>query len=160
VQPWGGLPKRADQTQTAGDGLFYFLDLPAGDYTLIASQPGSGTRYGAAQTTAAVTHTNGDINMTTVDLAMPPTTLKGQITGPSLDDGSVGPVLMAQVQVQGSGESTFSDSEGQYLLAGLETGQRTVRVSAQGYQRVERTIEFAQAGSERVVNIALALLTP
>jgi hypothetical protein len=154
------IPKRSDQTQTAVDGIFYFLDLPPGVYMFIASQPGFGTRYGTVQTTVAVTHTNGNINMATVDIALPPTTLKGQITGPSLDDGSVGPVLMAQVQVKGSGESTFSDSKGQYLLAGLETGPRTVRVSAQGYQGVERTVEFTQAGTERIVNIALASSTP
>jgi hypothetical protein len=40
------LAKRLDRTSTATDGYFHFLDLPDGDYTLIASLPGVGIRYG------------------------------------------------------------------------------------------------------------------
>jgi hypothetical protein len=149
--------KRREQTRTAADGIFYFLDLPDGAYTLTASLSGSGSRYGAAQVTTAVSSPNGAIDLATADMALPPTTLRGQITGPSLDDGASEPVFMAEVRVKGSGERAFSDSDGQYLLAGLEVGERTISVSARGYATTEKTVQLDQAGTEQFLNFTLVL---
>ena len=86
----------ADRTQAAADGLFFFVDLPAGAYTLSASLVGVSTRYGRGQTTATVTSSNGNSTLATADIAIPSTTIRGQITGPGLDGDGSTPVAMAQ----------------------------------------------------------------
>ena len=82
---------------------------------------------------------------------------RGQITGPSLDGDGSTPVAMAAVQVRGSGELTYSDSTGNYLLAGLERGTRVLTFAAQGYQTREQTMTFSEVGEEQVLNVILTL---
>jgi hypothetical protein len=148
---WAAMDERPDRTNTAADGHFYFLDLPDGDYTLSASLPGSGTRYDTVQAQATVSRdSDGNIAMVTVDMALPPTALKGQITDQSSGDA----VLMAEVRVKGSGERAFSDAGGRYLLAGLEAGERTVAFSAPGHTPVSRTVQLSQG---ETVELAVAL---
>jgi hypothetical protein len=151
--------KRRDLTQSAVDGIFYFLNLPDGDYTLTAAFPGLGTRYGTAGATATVTSNADNIDLVTTEIALPPTTVKGQISGPSLDDDGSGPVVLAAVRVRRSGEQTHTDDAGHYLLTGLEIGQRTLFVSARGYQTAEQTVTLNQAGAEQTLNFTLALPT-
>lgn len=141
---WAVMEERPDRTRTAVDGHFHLLDLPDGDYNLTASLPGSGTRYGTAQAAATVSRdAQGSITMATADIALPPTALKGQIT----DQASGEPLVMAEVRVKGSGERTFSDGQGQYLLTSLEAGERTVLVSARGYETAIRTARLTQGGT-------------
>lgn len=140
------LVRRPDRTRTGADGFFYFADLPAGNYTLVASLPQLGSRYGAGTSKPLEVKTpDEDTLKTTVEL--PPTTLRGRIID---TDGK--PIGMAEVRIQGSGERTFSsggdesapeNEKGWYRLVGLEAGkvkigegkgQRTVLVSAQGYE--------------------------
>ena len=145
------LTERPDQTLTATDGHFHFMDLPNGQYTLVASMPDSGSRYGTAQTQLSVSrNASGHIVMAVADIALPPTTIKGKVTGP----GSTN-VMMAKIQVQGSGEQTFSDSQGRYLLTGIETGNRTILVSAQGLQSNSRPVTLGSAGLVQTVDFNL-----
>jgi Carboxypeptidase regulatory-like domain len=137
---WQAMTERADRTHTANDGSFHFLDLPDGRYTLTVSLLGAGTRYGLAQSTVAVSRQGERIQRATADIALPPTTLKGQIK-----NAEGAPVIMAKVQVAGSGESTFSDSQGNYLLTGLQSGQRMVTVTAQGYELISQGTPLSQA---------------
>jgi len=153
---WDTMIERPDRTQTATDGYFYFLDLPAGQYTLTASLPGSGSRYGTANMTANISlaptpKEPQKITLTTVSLVLPPTTLKGQITAADTKQ----PVFLARVQVQGSGEQSFSDALGNYLLSGLEVGTRTVLVSAQGYKVNRQTVQLSRVGAEQLLQIVL-----
>jgi hypothetical protein len=155
------MHQRPDRTHTAADGLFFFIDLPDGDYTLAASLAGTRRRYGQGQATATVSRNNGNIALATADMAIPSTTVRGRITGPSLDgDGESGPVLMAAIQVRGSGEVTYSDSAGDYLLTSLEAGTRTVTVTAHGYQTSEHSVTLSEAGVEQVLNVVLVLPPP
>jgi hypothetical protein len=150
---WEQIDERPDRTRTAGDGHFHFMDLPDGDYTLKAELPGSGSRYGTAQKSVVVTR-NADGIMAVVDIRLPPTTIKGEIT-----DKDNEKVLMAEVRIKGSGERVFSDADGRYLLTGLEASEeqeRTLQVSAQGYQQVPpKNVLLDQAGVEKVVDFAL-----
>ncbi len=128
---WENLPERLDQTYSKIDGFFHFLDLPEGKYQLHVSLPGTGTRYGEAQTEVNLDHNGDKIKLAAADISLPPTALKGKVTN---TDNT--PVVMAKIQVVGSSEYTFSDGEGKYLLTGLEGSgtNRTVQVSVQVYQ--------------------------
>jgi hypothetical protein len=95
----------------------------------------------------------GHLTLAAIDLALPSTAVTGQVTGPS----NV-PVSLAEVRIQGSGERTFSDSQGQYLLSDLETGSRTMLVAAQGYQPASMVIQINSAGALQTVNFPLVLL--
>lgn len=148
---WANMFERPDRTRTAPDGHFHFMDLPDGQYTLTASLPGSGSRYGEVKKRVTVTHDNGgDITMAEVELALPSTTIKGKI-----GNRNNKPVVMAEVRLKGSGEYVFSDSKGDYLLAGLETGKRTVVVSAQGYKSNVRVVSVEKVGTMKTANFVL-----
>ena len=69
-------------TKTAADGLFCFLDLPEGDYTLIASMPNSTRRYGVSQAqNVTVSHKDeGDIAISVADITLPSTSIIGKIS--------------------------------------------------------------------------------
>jgi hypothetical protein len=128
-------------TYTALDGQFYFMDLVAGKYEIEVSLPAAGTRYGTAMMSATVAiDKTGKINRARTDIVLPPTAIRGRVT-----DSKKNGVVMAKIQVVGSGRVTFSDREGHYLLPGLEvwtpppglvnpTPKPMVNVSAQGYE--------------------------
>jgi hypothetical protein len=148
---WATLSKRPDWRETAEDGHFHFLDLPDGTCQMTASMPGAGRRYGSAQVQAAVARdANGNITMAAADLTLPPTTIIGRITDPS-----AAPVKMAAVRVKGSGETTYSDAQGHYRLTEIETGTRTLQVSAQGFQLAAQTVVLASPGTTQTVNFSL-----
>jgi len=151
---WATLRERPDQTATAPDGHFHFLDLPNGQYTLTVSLPGSGTRYGTRQGQVSV-DTSDNIVLAAADLTLPPTVLKGQVTR---EDGT--PLAMAAVRIKGSGEQGFSDGQGRYVLAPLEIGQRTIIASGQGFSPVTRVLQLATAGTAVTANFTLAALAP
>lgn len=155
AERWTTMDERPDRILTAVDGHFHFLDLPDGDYTLVASLPGTGSRYGTTEVQTTVSREDPDdidrITMTTADISLPPTTLKGQIT-----DHNDAAIHMAVASVQGSGERAFSNSVGGYKLSGLETGQRTILVSARGYQPATETATLVEAGGIRELNFVLS----
>lgn len=154
---WKNLRQRPDRQHSEQDGHFHFLDLADGTYTLSATLPEKGTRCGTAQLSAVVSRDSfGHLIMTTVGLSLSSTTLEGRIT----DQSSGDPIVMAQVIIQGSHESVYSDQQGDYLLAGLETGSRTMLVSAQGYQPVSQTVNLEPAGTTLTQDIALVSSAP
>ena len=148
---WENLPERIDQTYSKIDGFFHFLDLPEGKYQLAVSFPGTGTRYGEAQTEVEIFHDGDKIKLTAADISLPPTALKGEVTN---TDNT--PVVMAKIQVVGSGESTFSNGEGKYLLTGLEGSgtKRSVQVSVQGYQLGSKNVQLDR-GKTKNLNFKL-----
>ncbi len=152
---WQTMQDRPDRKISTGDGHFHFMDLPDGTYTLEAMLPGAGSRYGTVQTIASVSRDSlGQLIMTTVELDLPPTTLRGEIT----DQSSGDPIVMAQVTINGSNESTYSDDLGDYVLIGLETGSRTLLVSTRGHQPVSQVVNLASAGTDLTQNIAMTLV--
>ncbi|MCP2729160.1 carboxypeptidase-like regulatory domain-containing protein [Limnofasciculus baicalensis] len=148
---WEKLPERIDQTYSKIDGFFHFLDLPEGKYKLAVSFPGTGTRYGGAEKEVGIVHDGEKIKLTAADISLPPTALKGEVTN---TDNT--PVVMAKIQVVGSGEYIFSDGEGKYLFTGLEASEtrRTVQVSAQGYKLVSKSVQLNQ-GKTKIINFKL-----
>ncbi|MGA7412016.1 MAG: carboxypeptidase regulatory-like domain-containing protein [Bryobacteraceae bacterium] len=142
----------AVRTRTAPDGLFYFLDLPDGRYTVRASIPGAVSRYATGKGDAEVSRDkSGRIRMATVEIGLAGTTVKGKITAPGHKAG----LAMAEVRIKGSGERVFSDAQGQYVLAGIEPGNRTVLVYAQGYKPASHPVKLKEPGAIETVNFAL-----
>lgn len=128
------------KTQTRDDGLYYFVDLPDGGYTLEASYPASGKRYGSTQQDVQVpVPQKPNSKFQFVNLVLQPTTIQGKITAKGQKNG----VVLARVQIRGSGERTFSDENGNYTLSGIEPGMRTVQVDAQGYQLTSEDVQLA-----------------
>jgi Carboxypeptidase regulatory-like domain len=149
---WAALVERLDRTRTARDGFFRFLDLPAGQYTLSASLPGSGTRYGTA--TAKVTLSaggQGSVSPGTVELALPATTIQGRIR--STPNASV---WMAEVRIQGSGERTWTNAQGHYVLSGVEAGARRLTISASGFRVKSEAVTLGQPGESVTRDVALS----
>lgn len=150
-QSWEKMAERPDRTNTMADGSFRFLDLLDGQYKLTASLPGAGSRYGRADAIVTVTRdSQGKIARAAAQIALPPTTIKGKITAQG-----AGALQMAEVRVKGSGESTFSDAQGQYLLVAVEAGARTVLVSAQAFQQASQAVTLNQPGAVQTVDVAL-----
>jgi len=149
---WDAMPERPDKTRTRDDGLFYFLDLPDGNYSLTASLPGSYKRYGSVQQTAKVSRdAKGDTRIAFVNLSLQATAVKGKITGANHKTG----VVMAQVRVKGSGERVFSDAQGDYVISAIEPGKRTISVSAQGYRQVSQLVVVREPGTSETLNFKL-----
>jgi len=149
---WATMLERPDRAATAPDGLFYFLDLPVGKYTMAASFPGSGKRYGTASGTATVSlDVKGNVKMAFVEIVLQPTSVQGKVTGANHKAG----VFMAEVRVKGSGERAFSDAQGQYLLGAVEPGKRTILVFAQGYRAVSKPVILDGPGALETLNFAL-----
>jgi hypothetical protein len=141
----------ARATRTRPDGLFFFLDLPAGEYTLVAfvprgdlyrnartdEQKGSSAslgdkRYGSERFAVTVAPTDGAFDRLTV-IRLKPTGITGRVVAST----NQAAVLMAEIRVKGSGERTFTNASGEYTLVGIEPNarrQRTVQVRARGYR--------------------------
>ena len=144
---WDAMVGRPDRARTASDGHFHFCDLPPGQYTLTASLPRGGSRYGTADVQATVSSTE----VVAADLTLSPTRVEGRITASAGQE----PLLLAEVRVKGSGEQTFTDADGNYVLAGLEAGARTVVVSADGYKSRDATVQLHPAGTVQRIDVTL-----
>jgi len=152
---WKSMAERLDRTRTAEDGLFYFLDLPNGKYTILASIERFGKRYGSSEGTVTVSRdATGKMQIDALEISLPSTTVRGKVTGPELTDG----VSMAEVRVRGSGERAFSDRQGKYVLAGVEPGERTLVVTARGYAPATTKVTVGKPGDVATLDIPLGLL--
>lgn len=123
-------------TLSGADGRFHFMDLSENSYTLNASLPGAGTQYGVAELTTDFT--------LEAKLLMPPTALKGV-----LKDADQRAIAGAEVQIQETGDRTWSGKDGAFLLTKLETlkqGSRSlsVTISARGYGQIQQQVAIAQ----------------
>src|SRR5712692_9909761 len=96
---WSSMAEQPGRRQTHADGHFHFLDLPDGQYAIVSSLPYWGRRYGAAQASVTVARSaDGRIGLAVADLALPATTIVGQVAA---TDGTA--LVLATVSVQGSG---------------------------------------------------------
>jgi Carboxypeptidase regulatory-like domain len=149
---WAALAERPDRTRAARDGFFRFLDLPAGQYTLRAALPGSGTRYGTATVQVTLSADGqGNVSLGTVDLALPATTIQGRIKA-----APNAAVWMAEVRIQGSGERAWSDAQGNYVIPGIEAGTRRLTVSARGFRLKLETVTLGQPGDMVTRDVTLS----
>jgi hypothetical protein len=150
---WNQMMERPDRTQSRPDGLFYFLDLPDGDYGLRISMPSLGRRYGGLEVPATVSRDkDGNIKFRLLRCALPPTLVRGRVTAPGQEAG----VPLARIRVKGSGERGFTDSQGQFVLTGIEPGKkRTLLVSAQGYGNTSKDFALLEPGAAKKIDFEL-----
>lgn len=150
---WDAMMNRPDRTISSNQGIFYFLDLPSGAYTLSASLPSAGTRYGSAQAIFNVSRdAQGNVTLSTSTIPLPVTTLTGTVSSANK------PIVMAEVRVQGSSETIRSDQQGKYLFTGLETGNLPVKVLAQGFKPLVQSVNLGPAGTSQNLDFVLTAL--
>lgn len=148
---WERMGVRLDRTASGRDGHFHLPGLPPGKYTLRAALPDPGNRYGVVRARVVLGHRE----RVGVALALPPTLVRGRVTGRYGE-----PVAMAEVRIRGSGERAFTDREGRFVLAAVEPGDRTVEVSARGYPPARLPVRLARPGWERTLEFALEPAAP
>ncbi len=149
---WSVMAERPDRTRAAADGLFYFLDLPDGDYTLEVSVSDGGRRYGAARASAKVSRdAKGNIKLEFLEIPVQPTTLRGRVTAAGHKKG----ISMAEVRIEGSGERVFTAADGVYVLRPVEPGKRTILAAAPGYRQEARIATIKKPGDVVVADLAL-----
>jgi len=158
---WGKMPERPDRTRSRQDGLFYFLDLPEGSYSVRAAMPSRGRRCGVVETVTKVSRdADGNLKIEFLHLMLPTTMVKGRVTAADQPAG----VALARVRVKGSGERAFTDAQGQYVIAGIEyarrkqaekPAKRTLLVSAQGYRTELKEFTLEEPGKPQTVDIPL-----
>lgn len=147
---WNTMSERPDRTLSRRDGLFYFLDLPPGSYTLRIASPALGRRYGVVEQKFKVARdANGRFVLDWAVVSLPPTSVKGSITAKKAG------LSYAEVRVKGSGERAFTDKEGSYLLAGIEPGKRTLLISAQGYRALSQAVVIEGPGAVATANVTM-----
>jgi hypothetical protein len=141
---WAKRAERPDRTRTRFDGLYYFLDLPDGDYDVSAFLPNCGKRYGEGVQKKRV-HGEDEkqsgpdaLKAMWLGLALQPTVIRGRV----YDTAKKAGVMMAEVRLKGSGERTFSGARGDFMLGPIEASEkaeRTLECFASGYSRKEKS---------------------
>jgi hypothetical protein len=124
-----------DRLVTDDHGLFRWLDLPVGSYTLRASLPG--TRYAIATATADVIAGTA----ASAEILLVPTAVTGTVSA----DNPAGPLALVRVRMLDSGEVTFAAADGRFTLSPVEPGaSRVIEFTAQRYVTATQTVMLAQ----------------
>jgi hypothetical protein len=136
---WSAMRERADLTYTQPGGVFRFINLPDGAYTLGVSMPNAARLYGMATVSVTVSRdAAGNVTTAFTPIDLPPTAIKGKVLQylppASGKPGSTAPLWMAEVRARGSAECAYSTSTGDFYLHNVEPGPRTLLVNAPGLQ--------------------------
>ncbi len=145
---------RPDRIHTSADGHFHYMDLPDGDYDLTAIWLNAGTRYGSGNSSTTVSRdTTGAISMGMADMGLSPTRIQGRV----VRAGTTNPVAMAEIRVTGSNESVLTDSNGQYIISGIEvsSSDRNVIVKAAGYADTQVSIRLDNPGMSGTLDVEI-----
>lgn len=163
---WLHRKERINHTVSRAGGLFYFMDLPAGDdYQLAVTVPRQLARYAmythaqpltvAPQPDAAANHRA----YPWVEIALPSTGVVGRVT--TMINGGATPVVRARVTIQDA--QTTTDANGDFALHGLigahkeERPKARLEVKAAGF--APQSVEVAlQAGAVPPVPLAINLI--
>ncbi|PCK02941.1 MAG: hypothetical protein COA42_21775 [Alteromonadaceae bacterium] len=149
--------------KTRSSGMFCFMALSEGYYTLNASVSDKGCCYGVAQEDVFVsTGASNSADPLTPRLVMKlkPNTICGRVRGIE-EDGSVVDLPYAQIRINGPGKNAIVDEiaqcdlRGQYSLSGFGLGTRTLIVSANGYEDSVHDVALTNAGQTCTQNFLL-----
>lgn len=129
------------QTVTHTDGSFVFIDLPVGQYFLKVSVPGAGSRYGTVTVEVTVSAQASDRPVpldTKANVQLLPTHLTGLVKRSDNNQA----IANASVQIIGSKTQTLTNRDGHYLLTGIQAGNPTVQVSADGFATAKQKVSL------------------
>jgi hypothetical protein len=137
---WSSLLERPDRRLSSPKGLFYFLNLPDGEYTLSLVLPEAGGRLGKAEQGFVVARDpDGRIDATPITVDLTPTGGQGRIVG-----AAGAPLAMARILIVGSGEETYSEPDGGYSLTRVEPGARALSISLPGFKTTTTTVTLVE----------------
>lgn len=149
---WISLREAPNRTRTAADGVFYFLDLPNGKYTVAASLT-SDKRYGEARGATTVSRDGeGNVKLKFINIVLQATRLEGVVT--IVNERTA--ISLAEVRVKGSGERAFTNAEGRYSITGVELGKRVLIAAAENFVSASKQVVVEQVGEVATANFALA----
>jgi hypothetical protein len=150
---WDRQRQRIDRVWSQADGVFYFLDLPPGDYRLRLSAPSWGSRYGSAESdpiTVLPAPVGERVQMRWVEVALPVTSVQGIVTHAETGD----PIPGVSVRLRGDATGVRTREDGSYELLRLVQGRPLVEASAPQFRIATRRVELAP-GQARTVNFRL-----
>lgn len=110
---------------TDNAGNYTFSNLPAGNYTLTASDPAY-TFTPASQQLTLSTNASG------VNFSVPLYEISGTVLG-VWDWGAISPFPLAGVTLQAGGQSATSDANGRYVISGLPEGSYLINTQYPGF---------------------------
>jgi Carboxypeptidase regulatory-like domain len=152
---WSDQDARPDRQLTGPDGVYCFMDLPAGSYDLEISVPAMSSRYGVytrngVQVAAAGA---GEAPIWPAWAATPiqPTCATGQVTRADTNQ----PIAGAQVWLHSDTNVALTDNNGIYMLSGLVAGTVAVEVAASGFKPASQPNVVLAAGQKQTVNVSL-----
>lgn len=175
---WRSRAERIDRTWSQADGLFYLMDLPAGQYqlrvsvvdlpstdprlrgSLVTTPPDDyrdrldawqlGTRYKVVEIGPLQTHRHKKHKP--VVIARADVALSPtRIHGFVTANGSGEPVAGARVCLRGDTTVVITKEDGSYELMPLVAGKPTVEVSAANYKNASQAVTL-KSGQDCVVN--------
>jgi len=151
---WETLTQRIDRTLSQVDGVYTFIDLPAGTYQLNFSLPQAGRRYGSLQvnnvSVATARDPAGRAQVSSADAALTPTQITGKVTRQDNNQ----PVTGARVSLQGDPAFVLTDAAGQYLISGIEAVKPTVAVTAANFKPFSQGVSLTP-GALLNLNVSL-----
>lgn len=128
-------------------GMFRFAGLVPGTYGLTFSRSGYQTVSASSTVAAGNTVDFGDVTLlkTTSSSGGGGTPTTGTVRGTVTRDSDGQPIPGAIISIAG-GPSTGSAADGSYLLANVASGNRTLSVSADGFQGITATASLPAGG--------------
>lgn len=153
---WHRLRERIDRTRTQADGVFYFLDLPEGNYNLRISVPEMGTRYGAIEIESVAVPAapvGEQVQFANIDVDLSPTRIHGVVQ--HADTGE--PIAGAKVRLRGDTNIIRTNDSGQYDLTRLVAGNPSLEVTAANFE-ITRQVVPLQPGQDQEITVTLTPL--
>jgi hypothetical protein len=151
---WEAKSERLDRAFSQTDGIYLFVNLPAGLYKMRVTGPPPSSRYATVETPFvrvwATRDEAGRVKLDPADVALSPTRIHGQIT--RADTGQ--PVEGARVRLRGDTNVVRSDPEGQYALDNLVASNPTLEVTAAKLITASQAVNL-EAGQDLSVDVVL-----
>lgn len=155
---WLARTRRLDQTVSRPDGMYWFVRLPKGLYTLRVGAPHMGSRFGVVELEGirvwATREPTGRIKLDPADATLPPTMIHGTVKHHATQQ----PIGRAKVRLLGTPDILYTQADGTFRLTNLVAGRPTLEVSAPQFQMATQTVTVT-AGRDVAVTVELTPLT-